>query len=77
MPCKYYDCGWCYAPEGLATTDVNGACNMMQVCPQSVEIPAINLPVFPSAYNFYSDDTYNEEVERLHSDGEWCGSSDS
>ena len=60
MPCKYNDCGWCYAPEGVETTSKEGACHMMQACPQSTELPPINQPVLQSAYNFYSTDTYNK-----------------
>ena len=37
MPCKYYDCGWCYAPAGLITTDRNGQCNLMSACPQAFD----------------------------------------
>lgn len=61
MPCKWYDCGWCYAPEHMETTAKNGACNNMQVCPQSVELPNINLNVLQSAYNFYTDHSYNKD----------------
>ncbi len=31
--CKYYDCGWCYAPYYLKTSAINGACNSPYKCP--------------------------------------------
>lgn len=37
MPCKYYDCGWCYYPDEEKTTAVCGACNAMESCPQSIK----------------------------------------
>ena len=30
--CKYWDCGWCYAPNGTAMNAVNGACNKPEAC---------------------------------------------
>lgn len=63
MPCKYWDSGWCYAPEGLDTNaDGQGGCGGMLTCPQadSPNLPPINLNVLQSAYNFYSDDTSND-----------------
>jgi hypothetical protein len=30
--CKYYDCGWCYAPYYLKTSAINGACNTPYKC---------------------------------------------
>lgn len=33
IPCKYYDSGWCYAPEVILTNSVNGACNQPDSCP--------------------------------------------
>lgn len=37
MSCKYFDCGWCYAPSDVVTTDKNGQCNLMAACPQSFD----------------------------------------
>lgn len=65
--CKHYDCGWCYAPEGLDTNDDGqGGCGGMLTCPQASvpDLPPINLNVLPSADNFYSDDGDNEEEHR-------------
>jgi hypothetical protein len=31
--CKYYDCGWCYAPSHLNNNAVNGACKNPNECP--------------------------------------------
>lgn len=69
MPCKYFDCGWCYAPEDAETTAEAGQCNRMPDCPQSVSwkdlnFPPVNLNNSLSADNFYSDDTYNEDDGR-------------
>lgn len=36
MPCRYYDCGWCYYPEPEVVTAVHGMCNAMESCPKSV-----------------------------------------
>ena len=35
MPCKYYDCGWCYAPEDVSANEMDGQCWDMDRCPQS------------------------------------------
>lgn len=60
MPCKYYDCGWCYAPEDLETTAEASQCNRMEDCPQSISwkdinLPPINLRNSQKALDFYKD----------------------
>lgn len=32
--CKYWDCGWCYAPVGTETNANGGACNNPVACQQ-------------------------------------------
>lgn len=32
MRCEYWDCGWCYAPDGKQTNDDNGQCNKPDEC---------------------------------------------
>ena len=41
MPCKYWDCGWCYAPEDVEANEINGQCNDMDACPQSIPMTAL------------------------------------
>lgn len=36
MPCKYWDSGWCYAPEDVEANEMNGQCMDMDRCPQSI-----------------------------------------
>lgn len=31
--CKYYDCGWCYAPEEITNNSRNGGCYEPNECP--------------------------------------------
>ena len=31
--CKYYDCGYCYAPKDVNANDVKGACIEPEYCP--------------------------------------------
>lgn len=31
--CPYNDCGWCYAPPGVGSRDVQGACTNPELCP--------------------------------------------
>lgn len=31
--CKYYDCGYCYAPKDIKSNDVKGACIEPEYCP--------------------------------------------
>ena len=33
--CKYWDCGWCYAPNYLKTNSINSACVDPNKCPMS------------------------------------------
>jgi hypothetical protein len=33
MTCKYFDCGWCYAPEDVENNSKNGSCNEPLFCP--------------------------------------------
>ena len=70
MSCEYNDCGWCYAPSDEDTNARAGACALPDTCPSNtglvhvpivwpdLNLPPINLDVLPSAYNFYSSDTY-------------------
>jgi len=37
MPCRHYDCGFCYYIGDGPTTARQGACNAMEDCPQSVK----------------------------------------
>lgn len=32
MKCKYYDCGFCYAPEGTKNNSINGGCFEPEYC---------------------------------------------
>ena len=32
MRCKWWDCGWCYAPDGKQSNDDNGQCNKPEQC---------------------------------------------
>jgi hypothetical protein len=32
MKCKYWDCGWCYAPEGVKNNAVQGGCFEPECC---------------------------------------------
>ena len=34
--CKYYDCGWCYAPDYLKTNAVQGGCFEPEHCPSQM-----------------------------------------
>lgn len=36
MPCKYWDEGWCYAPEDVEATEMDGQCINMDRCPQAI-----------------------------------------
>jgi hypothetical protein len=57
--CKYYDCGWCYAPENVPTSaQPSGACLDSQNCPylresQMTEMYGGNTPIVP-------DETINQ-----------------
>lgn len=31
--CKYWDSGWCYAPDGVANNSFCGECNLPKECP--------------------------------------------
>lgn len=33
MNCKYWDCGWCYAPDGVENNSFYGECNLPEECP--------------------------------------------
>jgi hypothetical protein len=33
MKCKYWDCGWCYAPENVETNATQGGCFEPEYCP--------------------------------------------
>ena len=33
MTCKYFDSGWCYAPENVKNNSVQGACIEPEYCP--------------------------------------------
>ena len=33
MNCKYWDCGWCYAPEDVETNATQGGCFEPEYCP--------------------------------------------
>jgi hypothetical protein len=33
--CKYWDCGWCYAPTDEESNNCNGACNKPIECEQN------------------------------------------
>lgn len=41
--CKFNDCGWCYAPNHLETTDNNGQCNHPQQCKQNEYRTIVNV----------------------------------
>jgi len=32
MRCKYWDCGWCYAPDGKNANDDDGKCEKPDEC---------------------------------------------
>lgn len=32
MQCEYWDCGWCYAPDGKQTNDAGGKCLKPEQC---------------------------------------------
>lgn len=36
--CKYNDCGWCYAPEGVEKNDEDGMCLNPKGCSQYIPI---------------------------------------
>ena len=60
MPCKYWDCGWCYAPEDVEANEIHGQCNDMDACPQSIKwAELIGEP--PKLLKFYDDGDDNEE----------------
>jgi hypothetical protein len=33
ISCKYYDCGWCYAPDDVKTNTIQSACFEPEHCP--------------------------------------------
>jgi hypothetical protein len=33
MDCRYWDCGWCYAPEDVKNNSVQGGCFEPEYCP--------------------------------------------
>jgi molybdopterin converting factor small subunit len=37
MNCKYWDCGWCYAPEDVEHNSKNGSCNEPEYCSYNKE----------------------------------------
>lgn len=37
MTCKYFDCGFCYAPEGVKNNAVQGGCFEPEYCPYLME----------------------------------------
>lgn len=43
MTCKYFDCGWCYAPNNVKTNAVQGGCFEPQFCPYLKSQMTINL----------------------------------
>ena len=65
MTCKWWDCGWCYAPRNLETNSNDGICMGQVECAQAAmprpapDLPPINLNNSLSADNFYRDNTYN------------------
>lgn len=67
MPCKYWDCGWCYAPDEVAATEIDGQCNNMDGCPQSIPMttfifePADKQPPETKLLNFRDDGDDTEE----------------
>jgi len=62
MACKYWDCGWCYAPRDLETNSNDGICMGQRECSQAAliwplpNLPPVNLNNSLSADKFYPDD---------------------
>ena len=44
MRCKFYDCGWCYAPTGVENNSSNGACVKPFECPTYLNPKPIESP---------------------------------
>ena len=43
--CKYWDCGWCYAPDNVGTNaDSQSACVNPSFCPYLVRAEVVDLP---------------------------------
>ena len=38
MKCKYWDCGWCYAPENVKTNATQGGCFEPEYCPYTKQM---------------------------------------
>ena len=38
MKCKYWDCGWCYAPENVETNATQGGCFEPEYCPYTKQM---------------------------------------
>lgn len=60
MPCKYYDCGWCYCPEEDKTTSICGQCNDMESCPQAISWSGL-ISEPPKLLKFQDSGDDNEE----------------
>lgn len=77
--CKYYDCGWCYAPKVIKSNDVKGACIEPEYCPylksQMTGIEKVKSEIKKCLRrNSHSWSNLNEQktpVEEAYKD--WCG----
>ena len=38
MKCRYWDCGWCYAPENVKTNATQGGCFEPEYCPYTKQM---------------------------------------
>lgn len=74
-PCKYWDCGWCYAPTGVETNAISGECIHPECCPYlksqmaMTEMYGGNTPIVPEeTIEKWEKDQYVSMCKRLVDD---------
>jgi hypothetical protein len=60
MKCKYFDCGWCYAPNNVETNANQGQCNYPECCPYLMD----NLKMIEPDYKI--EEWYDGETLKVY-----------
>jgi hypothetical protein len=50
MKCRYWDCGWCYAPENVKTNATQGGCFEPEYCPYTKQMTEYKCPKWEEVY---------------------------
>ena len=61
MKCKYWDAGWCYAPENVETNATQGGCFEPEYCPYTKQMTNPNKTIKDS--DQYSKITFNYPID--------------